>query len=669
MKTIITFLVIFFFSTGLFAQKFVQEWYIDLPGLANSSAATTIMATSDDQLFMAGYSITSSSLGSMFFMKTDTTGNVIQTTFAEEQFTDTYQFANRLIEDIDNNYVMIGRYSYYNSTYFTKLSPDGDVIGTHINGSQWSYKGGNDVLQTVDSGYLVSAQHETYGMGMCTALRKLDASGNFVWDTTFVFPEDSTPIVGNFARMAKIDDSTFVLTGNRDYALGYAQDLDVLLTKIRVRDDSVLMLMLKVFQQDGTNEQGYDIKVLPDNEGYLICGYGPNENNPGVTVGLIMRTDTAGNLTWKETYTLNLSSSTIFVRVLLDEDENILVLARTQDQYNSNGVSLLKYTLNGEFLQKTHFDYGEAVLAYDMATDQNGKIFVSASTANPAGQRALLLKVKDICPVIKPEATLENTTPNMGNDVVVNVQNTNNAWIYSLLQINGETTLGTFMGNGETLDFTVAGLNNDDVADGLVVSVIEPGVNCIKYSDTLYPEFICPVQAPEVFLADTTLFYGDDVVVTVKNTVNGDHYSLIQIYEHNTLATATGTGSDYNFTVSGLTNDSVSEGLVVSVTRDGIYCKEYSDTLYPVFVDGIEDYFNTGFAVSPNPFNSQLTILSNGGSQITHVSLFNTNGVKVFNTKSTNKKQITIPSLPSGVYLLRVTFKTGTVAYRKVVRE
>ena len=489
MKTLVTLFLTFLFSTGLFAQKFVQEWYIDLPGLANSSAATTIMTTSDDQLFMAGYSKTSSSLGSMFFMKTDTTGNVIQTTFAEEQFTDTYQFANRLIEDIDNNYVMIGRYSYYNSTYFTKLSPDGDVISTRINGSQWGYQGGHDVLQTVDSGYLVSAQHETYGMGMCTALRKLDASGNFVWDTTFVFPEDSTPIVGNFARMAKIDDSTFVLTGNRDYALGSAQDLDVLLAKIRVRDDSVLMLMLKVFQQDETNEQGYDIKVLPDNEGYLICGYGPNENNPSNTVGLIMRTDTAGNLVWKETYTLKWSSSTIFVRVLLDEDENILVLARTQNQYNSSGVSLLKYTLNGEFLQKTHFDYGEAVLAYDLATDQNGKIYVSASTANPAGQRALLLKVKDICPVATPEASLADTILTPGSDVVVSIANSNDVWSYSLIQINGEVTLGTFMGNGETLEFTASGLTNSDISEGLIVSVVEPGVDCIKYSDTLYLEF------------------------------------------------------------------------------------------------------------------------------------------------------------------------------------
>jgi len=111
MKTLNSFFAIFFFSTGLFAQKFIQEWYVQLPGLA-SAEATAIMATSNDQLLMAGYSKTSSSLGTMFFMKTDTAGNVIRTTFSEEQFSDPSQFANLMIEDIDNNYVMIGYYSY-----------------------------------------------------------------------------------------------------------------------------------------------------------------------------------------------------------------------------------------------------------------------------------------------------------------------------------------------------------------------------------------------------------------------------------------------------------------------------------------------------------------------------------------------------------------------------
>jgi len=53
---------------------------------------------------------------------------------------------------------------------------------------------------------------------------------------------------------------------------------------------------------------------------------------------------------------------------------------------------------------------------------------------------------------------------------------------------------GTHSGNGEITDFNAAGLSNKDVSERLVVSVVEPGVDCIKYSDTLFPEFIDGIE-------------------------------------------------------------------------------------------------------------------------------------------------------------------------------
>ncbi len=504
MKTVFTLFIIFFISTGLFAQKFVQEWYIPLPGLA-SSEATAIMTTSDNQTLIAGYSNTNSSVGSMFFMKTDTAGNVIRTSFSEEQFVWTYPMANRLMKDIDNNYVMIGYYSYYQKTYFTRLSPVGDILDAHV--SNDNYWGGYDMEQTTDSGFLVSV-YSNWDL----SLRKLNNSGLVEWDTTFA-DTASAPIHGRLYGMAKVDDSTFVVTGMRDYIPGSLEDLDVLMAKIRVWDDSVKVLKLKIFQQDGANEQGYDILTLPDDEGYIICGVGANENSPNNTVGVIMRTDTAGNQKWKKTYSRALNSNTSFIRILLDDDENILVLAQTSA--GSNDVSLLKYSTDGELLQKKHFDYGGNETAHDFTIDQDGKIFVAV------GANALLLKVKDICPLTAPRAALEDTTPEMGGNVVVHVLNTNDAWSYNLMQIKGEKTLGTLQGNGDTLDFTAAGLTIDDVADGLVVSVVEPGVDCIEYSDTLFMDFANGVEdlPKNRFLIQPNPFQ-DNITVTFDDEKN-----------------------------------------------------------------------------------------------------------------------------------------------------
>ncbi len=539
MKKLTTFFAIFFVSTSLFAQKFIEEWVRDYPVYENYGGINSIFPTTDGNLLTVG-GCNINNVGTMFFMKTDTAGNPIWTTYAEEQFNSHGQFANRIIQDNEGNYVIIGTYpfGYHLNTYFTKLSPDGTILSTHVNGGQYDYQGGHDIEQTPDNGYLVSAQKENYGMGMCLAVRKLDPGGSFSWDTTFVHPEDSTAIVGNFGRMAKINDTTIVLTGYRDYAFGSAEDLDIIQAKIRVYNDSVQLLRLTIYKLDGANEKGYDILSLPNDEGYIMCGVGNNENNPGATVGVIMRTDTAGNQIWKKTYTRALNSNTSFIRVLLNEDEDILVMARTQA--GSSDVSLLKYSTDGDLLQKIHLDNTWNETGYSMALDQDGKIYLGEWHTSYSAVSTAMYKVKDICPLIFPEATLENDHLAKGEDVIVHIQNTNDTWSYSLLQINGEVTLGTYVGNGDILDFTASGLTNSDVAEGLVVSVVEPGVDCIKYSDTLYPQFIDGVEdnfkhnlhiAPNPFQQRVTisnLNTTDKLILITIYTIKG-----VPVYQHN----------------------------------------------------------------------------------------------------------------------------------------
>ncbi len=670
MKTLVTLFTCILSASTLFGQKFIQEWYIELPGLGTHAAATAILSTQDDKLLIAGPSNSSPNIGTMFFMKTDTTGNVIWTTFAEEQFNNTAQYASQLLEDSDNNYVMAGRYGpYEGNTYFTKISPAGEIIKATVSDGQNGYESGYDAEQTADGGYLVAAQKSTYGSGISIALRKLDSLGGFEWDTSFVHPGKPGYINGKFLGMDKINDSTFVLTGQRDYIPGSAEDLDVLLAKVKIRDDTAFLIKLKIFQEDGTNEQGNDILVLPNDQGYIICGIGPDESSASYTDGIIMRTDTAGNLIWKRSYTRALYSQTGFLKVLLDDEDNILVLARTS--LGSSDASLLKYSLDGDLLQKRHFDYGLNETAYDFAINPEGKIFISVGTlyysSNPL---ALLLKVKDICPVIKPDAVLEDTQPVMGSDVVVHVQNTSDVWNYSLLQINGEVTLGTYAGNGGTLDFTAGGLTNDDVSQGLVVSVIEPGVDCIKYSDTLYPVFICPVETPEAAVADPTPNIGDDVVVTVSNTSDDWKYSLIQINGNITLGTTMGNGGSYDFIASGLTNDDVSAGLIVSAGLPAVEeCIEYSDTLYPEFVDGIEDLYQNSLLIAPNPFHNTITI-SDTEHKLSKLVVYNMNGQMILEKSALPEhRNINLSTLPRGLYFFRITYREGTSVFRKVVKE
>ena len=577
MKTLITFLAILFFSSSLFAQKFIEEWVRDYPVFESYGGINAIFPTTDGNLLTAGGCVINN-VGTMFFMKTDTAGNPIWTTYAEEQFNSHSQFANRIIQDNEGNYVVIGYYNpgFSYNTYFTKLSPDGTILSTHVNGGEHDYQGGHDIVQTPDSGYLVSAQEYVYNAGgMCYALRKLDSDGNFLWDTTFVHPEDSTAILGNFGRMAKINDTTFVLTGDRDYVPGSLEDFDIIQAKIRVYDDSVKLLRLSIYELDDANERGYDILALPNDEGFIMCGVADNENNPGATVGLIMRTDTAGNQIWKKTYTRALMSNTSFIRILLDDDGDILVMARTQA--GSSDVSLLKYSTDGDLLQKIHLDNTWNETGYSLALDQDEKIYLGEWHTSYSSVSTAMYKVKDICPVSAPEAALNDTILQPGEDVITHVQNTNEAWSYSLLQINGEVTLGTYTGNGSTLDFTTSNLTNEDVSEGLVVSVIEPGVDCIKYSDTLNM----------------------------------------------------------------------------------------------VFYDGIEDRYQNTLVIAPNPAYDYLVISDiNPANKLEKLAVFNMNGKIIFEQAGiSNHQRVNLTNFPKGIYFLRISYKNGDAVYRKVVKN
>jgi hypothetical protein len=581
MKTIT---ILFFYlvvSTTVFSQQFIKEWWKPIPGITAHSEAKAIMITDDNKLIIAGPIHKTWEFGNMFYVKTDTACNVIWVSYAEEQYDQWYQRPYRLMMDADGNINMIGTYPvvYYQGTYFTKLNSSGQLLNATLNGGQNDYVGGYDIEQTADGGYLVAAQLDDYFVGLCFALRKLNSDGQFVWEDAI---EDTcgNHLEGAFYGMDKVNDSTFVLAGKRDFISGSFEDLDIIFAKIKVNNDSIEYL--KFINYAGEyNDRGTDILTLPDDNGYIICGTGQNPNSTSFTVGIIMKIDTAGNILWRKTYSRSLTSNNDFIKIHLNADNDIIVLAQTNG--GSLDVTLLKYSLDGELLQKTHFNNGGNEPVYDFEIGPDGAIYVLATTYNNMEIWPSVLKVNDICALTKPDVVLEDDQPAFGDDIIVHVLNTDVTLQYSLLQINGGVNLETYMGNGATLNFTVSGLNNEDVSQGIVVMVTETGGSCIIYSDTLYPVFVCPVDIPVVYLEEDTLAMGEDLIVNVLNTNINWEYSVVELSDNSTLTTSMGTGGDIVFEIPGLDNESGGSGIVVKVMDTEHDCFVFSDTLYPLF--------------------------------------------------------------------------------------
>ncbi|NOX48033.1 MAG: T9SS type A sorting domain-containing protein [Chlorobi bacterium] len=474
MKKQVTLFVSLLFATALFAQSFQLEWYNSYTEIPATSSGQTIVLDQNDSIVMAGKaSDNTSGGGAMFYLKADSDGNIARVTYAESQYTNSYQDAHELIEDNDGNYVMVGSYDAYGEgTYFTKISPLGEVLGTTINGGQFDYHEAHDVEHTFDGGYLILAPDFPYDSGFCVGIRKTNSLGQYEWSKSYY--------KGKFLGMAKTGNTEFIVTGYRNYASGSGQDLDMILAKININGD---ILWTKTYQEPDGNEIGTDIQVLPNNEGYIMCGQGPDFNYPNYTDGIIQKVDLDGNIIWKKTYTRATMSYTDFIKVLQDGNGDFLVLARTQA--GSSDISLLKYSQSGTLLQESHFDNGWNETAFDMALDSQGAIYISANIGD-----ASILKIIDTCPVDAPEASLVDPTPVVGDDIIVAVANTNTEWEYSLVQINGNVTLGTAMGTGSTYYFDAGALTPDDVLEGLLVSVTETTIGCSLNSDTLFVDFI-----------------------------------------------------------------------------------------------------------------------------------------------------------------------------------
>ncbi len=654
MKTLTTFFAILFISTGLFAQSFQLEWYNEYTEIPATSSGQTIIVDSHDSIIMAGNAYYNSSIGRMFYLKADKDGNVARITYAENQYTNTSQHAFELIEDNDNNYVMVGGYDYYGSTYFTKISPAGNVISTTINGEQYGYHAAQDVEPAFDGGYLIIAPEFPYDSGSCVGIRKTNSLGQYEWSKSYY--------MGGFQAMAKISITEFIVTGYRDYVPGSMEDYDMILAKININGD---ILWTKTYVEPNGNEMGYDIQTLPNNEGYIICGKVPDYNYPIYTDGVLQKVDLNGNILWKKTYTRYTQTNTVFIKVLQDANGDFFVLARTQS--GSSDISLLKYSQSGTLLQESHFDNGTNETAYDMAMDSQGAIYISANIGN-----ASILKILDTCPVDKPVATLPDPTPDLGDDIIVAVDNTNTQWKYNLIQINGNVNLGTTMGTGSTYYFNAGALSMDDVSLGLVVSVNKPGLNCFEYSDTLYPEFGCSMEPPVASLVNATPAIGEDLDISVISTVPTYFYKLIQINEGSILDTITGTGKTYHFIIPGLTNDDVAEGLVVSSELPGSGdCIKYSDTLYPQFIDGIEDNFQYNLHIAPNPFQQRISISNlNTTDKLIQITIYTIKGVSVYQHKVTEQAEsFNLSSFPKGLYFIKLYFQSGKTVFKKIIKN
>ncbi len=180
-------------------------------GEPTADGTNSIIQTSDEGYALAGYSTGNNASKDLWFVKTDSMGNM--------QWNRTYggsrwDEANSVIQTSDGGYALAGTTnSLSDVTYMphdcwlVKTDSDGNMEWNKTYDGDGGYDGGNSLVQTSDGGYTLAGNTGGF-IGQNVWIIKTDPDGNRIWDVIWDIAE---PTLTNC--MIQTSDGGYAVTG------------------------------------------------------------------------------------------------------------------------------------------------------------------------------------------------------------------------------------------------------------------------------------------------------------------------------------------------------------------------------------------------------------------------------------------------------------------------
>lgn len=226
----------------------------------------------------------------IYLVKTDANGSL--------QWTKTYGGPGGEVDCFvqqthDSGYVITARTNSYGvgstDVYLIKTDSHGNAEWTKTVGGT-AYEEGHSVLQTSDRGYIHTGYTNSFGAGADDVyLIKNDSMGNTQWAKTY---GGGAIDHGHLIRQA-VNGGYIIIGESNSFGAG---DFDMYLLRLDANGNFVWS---KTFGGSG-DEHGWDLQVTSDNQ-YIITGYTASFNGGNNSVYLL-KTDTLGNILWSKIY-------------------------------------------------------------------------------------------------------------------------------------------------------------------------------------------------------------------------------------------------------------------------------------------------------------------------------------------------------------------------------
>jgi hypothetical protein len=370
MKRYVLLLALSAFILSVYCQPVTfQKTY----GIVGDDRALSAKQTTDGGYIISGFS---TNLGAgnqdVYLIKTDSNGDTLWTkTFGGISS----EWGNSVLQTIDSGYIISGythSFGFLNSeVYLVKTDALGNLLWTKTFGTanqDYSYS----IQQTTDAGYIITGYFDSSGSigGNDVFLIKTDVNGDSLWTKSFGGMDNDE---GQFVQQTT--DGGYILTGTTS-SFG-AGTYDIYLIKTDSSGDTI---WTKTF--GGLNEDfGACIQQTTDG-GYVVIG-NTRSFGAGSTDIVLFKTDYNGNLIWTKTFGGGAGDMGVFVQQTTDGG---YILTGYANGIISSDLYLIKTDTNGDTLwTKTFSGLGNVTGRSVQQTTDGGYIVAGFNDGGGSG--------------------------------------------------------------------------------------------------------------------------------------------------------------------------------------------------------------------------------------------------------------------------------------------
>jgi parallel beta-helix repeat protein len=506
-------------------------------GGTDNDYATSLVQTSDGGYAIGGYTTSfGAGMDDFWLIKADSSGNL--------EWNETYggtsiDRASALVQTSDDGYAIAGETLSYGAG-----GGDYWLVKTDANGNmQWNKQyGGTDrdsaqsLVQTSDGGYAIGGYTHSFGAGSIDAwLVKTDASGNMEWNKTY--GEADRDIASSLVQTS---DGGFAIAG-QTYSIG-AGEGDFWLIKT---DGSGNVQWSQTY--GGTGTEGIFASLIQTSDGgYAVAGE-TSSFGAGSQDFWLVKTDSAGDLQWSQTYGGTVSD---VAYSLIQTVDGGYAIAGESNSFAEGDFWWFKTDANGNMEWNQTYGGTESDLAVSLVQSSDGGYAITGPTRSfsSGGYDAWLLKtdedgvVPDFRVYIRADGTVEGTdkirrdgnsytfTDNVFNEIIVEID-------AITVDGNGYTLYGPRSGVG----FDLAGVDN--------VTIQNVNIQGFRTGVLLQTSFYITISGN-----------------TITNNRNGIDltYSYDNIISGNTI-----TNNNYGIRFSGGSHNMILDNTIINNSNDG----------------------------------------------------------------------------------------------------